>query len=67
MSKTTRVKELRQKSENELANMVKDGRVALRSFRFVISGSKTKNVREGRNARHALARALTILKEKNAK
>jgi len=62
-----KAKELRQKSGDDLSNMVKAGRASLRTFRFSISGSKTKNVREGRNTRRDLARTLTILKEKNAK
>ncbi|OHB17554.1 MAG: 50S ribosomal protein L29 [Parcubacteria group bacterium RIFCSPHIGHO2_01_FULL_45_26] len=62
-----KVKDLRQKSKNELMVLASEKRLALRTFRFNISGSKTKNVREGRNIRRSLARALTILREKNAK
>lgn len=62
-----KLEDLRQKSEAELGNMIKEKRAALKTFRFAISGSKTKNVREGRNTRRDLARSLTILKEKNAK
>jgi ribosomal protein L29 len=65
--KLIKAKELRQKSANELGTIATEHRAALRSFRFGISGSKTKNVREGRNTRRSLARSLTILKEKNAK
>ena len=65
--KIVKAKDLRQKSANELGTIAMEHRAALRNFRFGISGSKTKNVREGRNTRRALARSLTVLKEKNAK
>jgi len=40
-------------------NDLKNKQEALRIFRFNISGSKTKNVREGRNLRKEIARIHT--------
>jgi len=67
MNNAMKARILRQKSTDELVILMKNKRAALRTFRFNISGSKTKNVREGRNARRSLAQSLTILKERNAK
>lgn len=41
--------------------MVHEARESLRKFRFGISGSKTRNVKEGRNTRKHIARILTEL------
>ena len=62
-----KAKELRQMSVTELTKLVKERREALMTFRFNISGSKTKNVRAGRNIRRQLAKTLSVLKEKNAR
>ena len=39
--------------------MLQEKRKSLRLFRFGISGSKTKNVKEGNNTRKEIARILT--------
>lgn len=57
------MKELKNKNEKELEKMLNDKREALRSFRFGMSGSKLKNVKEGRNLRVEIARILTVLRE----
>jgi ribosomal protein L29 len=49
------------KSAQELVKALNEKQVALRSFRFGMSGSKTKNVKEGRNLRKEIARILTAL------
>lgn len=41
--------------------MLYDARESLRKFRFGISGSKTRNVKEGRDTRKEIARVLTEL------
>ncbi|HEY4504410.1 MAG TPA: 50S ribosomal protein L29 [Candidatus Paceibacterota bacterium] len=54
---------LKNKSHDELNKLVIDKTEALRVFRFNISGSKTKNVREGRLLRREIARTKTLLKK----
>jgi ribosomal protein L29 len=41
---------------------IAEKREALRSFRFGSAGSRTRNVREGRNIRKDVARMLTEMK-----
>ena len=49
------------KTPEELREMLAEKREALRAFRFGASGSKARNVREGRSLRHDIARILTQL------
>jgi len=56
------MKELLKKSEAELAKTLTEKREALRTFRFGISGSKIKNMREGRAVRKEIARVMTALR-----
>ena len=51
----------KQKSEKELQKDLASKREALRAFRFGISGSKTKNIKEGKNTKKEIARILTEL------
>lgn len=60
------MKDLIKKTEKELKIILAEKREALRVFRFALSGSKTKNVKEGLNLRKDIARILTILKTKTA-
>jgi ribosomal protein L29 len=53
--------ELKNKVETDLQKALLEKRQALRGFRFGIAGSKTRDVREGRNARREIARLLTEL------
>lgn len=55
------MKELINKTEKELTQLLKDKREALRTFRFAMAGSKTKNLREGRGLRKEIAQILTLL------
>lgn len=55
------MKELKGKKDAELAKELKDTKDALRQFRFGISGSKTKNVKEGKNLRKRIAQINTEL------
>ena len=54
--------EIKNKSKEELVKIVEDGRSALKTFRFGVSGSRVKNVRGARNTRRNVARALTVLR-----
>jgi len=60
------LKELKTKSAGELETARAAAIVAHKNFRFAIAGSKTKNVREGRNLRRNVARIHTLLKQKHA-
>jgi ribosomal protein L29 len=51
--------ELTKKNDADLSKLLKEKREALRSFRFGISGSKTRNVKEGRDMKKGIARILT--------
>ncbi len=46
----------------ELRKMIADKREALRVFRFGGAGSRTRNVREGREVRREIARMMTELR-----
>ncbi len=48
----------------ELSKTLQDKRVALQNFRFSLSGSKTRNVKEGRGLRKEIAQILTELNSK---
>lgn len=48
----------------ELRKLIADKREALRVFRFGGAGSRTRNVREGRNVRREVAQILTELRER---
>jgi ribosomal protein L29 len=55
------MKDLVNKKTEELKSMLLEKKVALRNFRFGISGSKTRNMKEGKNLRKDIARILTVL------
>jgi len=57
-------KTTKEKSSEELSDILRDARKRLSEFRFGISGSKVRNVREGRNLRKEIARALTELRSR---
>ena len=61
--KTKELKELKNKSREELLKELTSKREALRSFHFGASGSKSRNVREGRMLRRDIARILTVIGE----
>ncbi len=58
-----KITELRQKSENELQEILVKDREKLRQLRFDLFSGKVKNVREIRQARRDIAKILTILKK----
>lgn len=49
------------KGADELKKLLSEKRAALESFRFNISGSKVKNIKESKNTRRDVARILTEL------
>ena len=53
------MEDLKGKTENELKHMLKEKQEALRVFRFAMSGSKTKNLKEGMNLKKDIARIMT--------
>jgi len=53
--------ELQNKSEKELHDLLGAKRKDLWNFRFGVSGSKVRNVREGRGLRREIARIMTNL------
>ncbi|HUD04301.1 MAG TPA: 50S ribosomal protein L29 [Candidatus Paceibacterota bacterium] len=58
--------ELIKKTIAELTKAVADKREALRVWRFGITGSKVKNMKEGRAMRKEIARMLTAINQKKA-
>ncbi len=58
--------ELKTKNEKDLMKLLSEKKTALQSFRFNISGSKIKNVKEGRGLRKEVARIMTELNTRNA-
>ena len=60
-----KIKDLKSKSANELNTLREEARASIKKFHFAISGSKQKNVRQGRNLRRGIARIETLLKQNN--
>lgn len=58
--------DFKKQTTEELRRLVSENREKLQAFRFAMSGGKTKNVKEGRNLRKEIARALTEIKHKSA-
>ena len=57
--------DFKKKSVKDLEKLLKDKREELREFRFSSAGSRTRNVREGRNTRKEIAQILTELNSRN--
>jgi len=57
-------KTITEKNEKDLIARLAEAREALRVFRFGISGSKTRNVKEGRDLRREIACILTELRRR---
>ena len=55
----------KEKSNKDLIKMLNEKREALRKFRFGISGSKTRDVKEGKNSRKEVAQILTELNSRS--
>ena len=59
-----KVKELREKTDNELKNLVRENKEKLKKFRFSLANRQLKNTQEISESKLIIARAETILKEK---
>ena len=60
-----KTKELREKSDKELQNMVKAEKEKLKKLRFSLSSRQLKNYNAIENTKKNIAKALTVLKEKS--
>lgn len=58
--------EIKKLSDKELLKMLDEKRKAVRQFRFDISGSKVKNLKEGGNTKKDVARMLTELTKRGS-
>lgn len=58
---------LTEKTIPELENVLTEKRETLRKFRFGTAGSKSRNVKEGKNTRKEIARILTEIRKRNGK
>ena len=58
---------INKQSDKELEKLLLEKRAALRQFRFDITGSKAKNIKEGTNMRKDIARMMTALSFRNKK
>ena len=56
------MKDLQKKTKDELKKILLEKQEALRGFRFGVSGSKVRNVREGRNVHKEIAQIQTARK-----
>ena len=57
--------DLKQQSVEQLDSAVREKREALRVFRFGGAGSRSRNVREGRDLRKGIARLLTERRQRS--
>lgn len=54
-----KMNDIRKQTDKELAKLLAEARAAVRQFRFNVTGSKVKNIKEGANMRRFIARLLT--------
>jgi len=62
-----KIKELRQKKEEELKILLEENKVKLGQLKFELSRKKLKNVRQIRQLKRNIARILTLLELKKVK
>jgi len=60
------MKELLNKTEKELKALLSEKREAVRVFKFGLAGSKTRNLKEGKNLKKEIAQIMTILNAKKS-
>lgn len=65
MTHDMKISELKQKSKEEMQNVLATSREELRRLRFLSAGGQLKTVRQVRAARRTIAQVLTLLKIKN--
>jgi len=56
--------DLKKKSVSDIQKELIEKREALRLFRFGVSGSKVRNIKEARSLRKSISRRLTELRER---
>jgi large subunit ribosomal protein L29 len=61
-----KIKELNQKTGDELKRILTENREKLRQLRFDLATGKVKNVREIRQIKKDAAKILTLLKERQS-
>ena len=61
------MKDLTKKTIEDLKKLLVEKREALRTFTFGLTGSKTRNLKEGKNLRKEIARILTAVKANTLK
>lgn len=61
------MKEFAKKTAGELKTLLSQKREAVRTFRFNVSGSNKRNVKEGATLKKDIARILTLLNKKVSK
>lgn len=59
--------DLKTKKENDLIKSLQEKRKALYGFRFGVSGSNVKNVKEAKNIKKEIAQILTELHSRKGK
>ena len=59
-----KIKDMNQKSKEELDKNLLDSRERLRQLRFDLIAGKVKNIREIRHLKKDIARIMTLLKKK---
>ncbi|KND48750.1 MAG: ribosomal protein L29 [Parcubacteria bacterium C7867-003] len=59
-----KIKDIAKKNTKELHALLTEKKAALRDFRFSVSGSNVKNVKEGKVTKKDIARILTALNVK---
>ncbi len=59
-----KMQDIKNKSKADLSVLLSEKRDALKGFRFNVTGSKIKNVKEARNLKKDVARILTALNTK---
>ena len=59
------IAELRQKSKEELQQLLEDQKNTLRQLRFDLAAGKVKNVRQIRQLRKTIAQILTVCPKNN--
>lgn len=62
-----KTKDITKTGDAELAKLLLDARKLSTDFRFGIAGSKTRNTKEGKNAKREIARILTEMRSRAAK
>ncbi len=56
-----KIADIKNKDKKTLSEMLSQKREALRTFRFGMAGSKSRNVKEGNNLKKDIARIMTVL------